>query len=1037
MSFDKIKTMRNAERFLANGKIKAAIDEYKIILENEPRDFSTLNILGDLYAKASENKEAVDCFMQVAEHYNKQGFSHKAIAIYNKISKLNPDSTEISSKLAQLYQAKGSLAEAREQYELLAAQYQKEGKKNEALQVWKQLANLDPQGSDIFLKIAEACWQSDQKDEALAAYYEAAQRFSSKMDYASATTAYTRVLEISPDNLPAIKGLVDAQVKSNCADEATRTLEVIVEKQPNNREIVSMLIDCYLNAGNLVKAEEATIKLVEKEPASYPKFVDVIEAHLANTDVDGAARVLAIASEHMLVGRRADELRKYIDEILTRNPEHLDTLNLLVRYHNWHQDEPEIKATLERVADAARNNQSHTEERNALVQLVMMVPHDVNYARRLQEANIACGAYDAVTLGSVGTVADEPESAEVPTFESYATLVSEESTNGNGDVEKFDAYSSNFEDDYKVSTQDGEFVTSNELDQPVHAATDGQTENDLTVQQDDAEQAEANAAAMAEFTDPAVSEAVQTSDDVAEIETSASDVEQAIDSNDVPTFEEAVAATSDSDGVEDTPETDVTSDESKLDDAQEVAVDAAPTGEASEIQGDQPEQSDVPNVSADQEFGSPTTDFALEREQEKLKQELESIEFYIDQGYVSLAEKSLRYLTERFGDKSEIKQYWEKLNLLVGASSNSGVQSESASGDPVQNPEGAELITEKVAESDMPAAMDSEVTEVAENDDPVAELSQNFDSDAQINEQISPVDKEIPITPESDRVSDQTDVNAQAAIADSNSDTEVAALAEPSEQAAQAAEIENELPVEANPGLKESALAESFADDEVEVEVINQTASEPVEENEQNDQIAQSINEDEPMETASVKAAAVVEETSAESVQEEAASTSIDEDAAPSLDAQPAEMDEEPTTEQFDDDSENNEDSDFEGDYQTYFQTGTAYKEMGLIEDALREFQDAYKFLDKDDKDKKFFECCNMIGICFVERKLPKIALMWFTRALECAALGEDEKHGLYYEMANSYELCGDKEKAAEYFSEIYAMDVDYRDVGERLQTLQ
>ncbi len=113
MSFDKIKAMRNAERFLSQGKIRAAISEYQRVVENDPKDFSTLNILGDLYMKNSEKHEAVGCFTQVAEHYNGQGFAHKAIAVYNQISRIEPNSMEVSAKLAHLYQSKDSLSEAR------------------------------------------------------------------------------------------------------------------------------------------------------------------------------------------------------------------------------------------------------------------------------------------------------------------------------------------------------------------------------------------------------------------------------------------------------------------------------------------------------------------------------------------------------------------------------------------------------------------------------------------------------------------------------------------------------------------------------------------------------------------------------------------------------------------------------------------------------------------------------------------------------------------------------------------------------------
>ena len=120
MTFDKTKAMRNAERFLSQGKIVSAIGEFRQVVSHDPRDFSTLNMLGDLYAKNSELRPASDCYRAVAEHYAKQGFAQKAIAIYNKISKIQPNTIEVTARLADLYKEKGSLKEAREHSELLA-----------------------------------------------------------------------------------------------------------------------------------------------------------------------------------------------------------------------------------------------------------------------------------------------------------------------------------------------------------------------------------------------------------------------------------------------------------------------------------------------------------------------------------------------------------------------------------------------------------------------------------------------------------------------------------------------------------------------------------------------------------------------------------------------------------------------------------------------------------------------------------------------------------------------------------------------------
>ena len=110
MVFDKTKAMRNAERHVAQGKIQSAITEYKQVVANDPKDFGTLNMLGDLYTKNSETKNAVKCYASVAEHYSKQGFAQKAIAVYNKISKIQPGSIEIQPKVGRYLETLGPAA---------------------------------------------------------------------------------------------------------------------------------------------------------------------------------------------------------------------------------------------------------------------------------------------------------------------------------------------------------------------------------------------------------------------------------------------------------------------------------------------------------------------------------------------------------------------------------------------------------------------------------------------------------------------------------------------------------------------------------------------------------------------------------------------------------------------------------------------------------------------------------------------------------------------------------------------------------------
>ncbi len=96
MAFDRAKTLRAAEKFLELGKIPAAIKEYCKIVADDPDDFTTLNMLGDLQVRVGDKEVAISSFARIAEHFHKQDFALKAIAMYKKIDRLRPHDPEIA-----------------------------------------------------------------------------------------------------------------------------------------------------------------------------------------------------------------------------------------------------------------------------------------------------------------------------------------------------------------------------------------------------------------------------------------------------------------------------------------------------------------------------------------------------------------------------------------------------------------------------------------------------------------------------------------------------------------------------------------------------------------------------------------------------------------------------------------------------------------------------------------------------------------------------------------------------------------------------
>ncbi len=61
----------------------------------------------------------------------------------------------------------------------------------------------------------------------------------------------------------------------------------------------------------------------------------------------------------------------------------------------------------------------------------------------------------------------------------------------------------------------------------------------------------------------------------------------------------------------------------------------------------------------------------------------------------------------------------------------------------------------------------------------------------------------------------------------------------------------------------------------------------------------------------------------------------------------------------------------------------------------------------------------------------------WYLRGLEAPGHTEDEYQALRYELGLAYEQAGEADKALELFSDIYAVNVTYRNIGDKVRSLQ
>ncbi len=119
-----------------------------------------------------------------------------------------------------------------------------------------------------------------------------------------------------------------------------------------------------------------------------------------------------------------------------------------------------------------------------------------------------------------------------------------------------------------------------------------------------------------------------------------------------------------------------------------------------------------------------------------------------------------------------------------------------------------------------------------------------------------------------------------------------------------------------------------------------------------------------------------------------------------------------------------------ESDTATHYDLGVAYKEMGLVGDAIKEFGLAARDPHRE------CMCYAMIGLIHLEQNELEQAIVAYGRGLESRNRTEEQELNLSYDLAITHEMRGEYEKAVEYLTRIAVRDPNYRDVSARLLAL-
>jgi hypothetical protein len=117
-------------------------------------------------------------------------------------------------------------------------------------------------------------------------------------------------------------------------------------------------------------------------------------------------------------------------------------------------------------------------------------------------------------------------------------------------------------------------------------------------------------------------------------------------------------------------------------------------------------------------------------------------------------------------------------------------------------------------------------------------------------------------------------------------------------------------------------------------------------------------------------------------------------------------------------------------DFDSHYDLGVAYREMGLIDEAIAEFQKALRGATQR------LRAYEALGQCFIDRADNDAAISVLGRALREPGMEDEDLIGVLYLLGLASEGSKKARDAAAYYQRVFAIDIDFRDVGKRLKQM-
>ena len=1028
MAYNKSKFVEAAQKLLNQGKVAQAIAEYQQILKHEPRDQVTLMTIGELYIRQGETFQAIDYFERLAQLFVGDGFLTKAIAVYKRIAKLAPEEIRPLEKLADLYVQQGVMSEARPLFLQLAEIHLKSNRQPEAVALLKKLLMAEPDNLRIQIRLADLYQAMGQSREAIETYISAAQRALARGDQAECEKLADKALKLDPNNLAAV--IVKARVYSTQGNftQAAQLLERVPDLEKGGEQ-AELLLDLYLKNAKWDQASDLALRVFDADPKNFGPAQKIVESLLESGQGDRAMAVLDRTRIPMIDAGEHEAVGKLLNELAERLPGRIEPLEWLVETYGRTSDSFRLPDALAHLGEAlvAANNLERAKA--VFEQLVDREPESDPAKRKLNDVLRRMGVLAAEEPAAVieedapvelvrppapkvrpDMEPPPPEIKAKPAVPASPRVpVAPAEPSLDEDTQKFIAQSLTDVDlfaSYGLTQKAIGLLEAILRRAPRHTPTleklldfvlgagDDRRTAELAAKLEQIHSQRGDARGAERFGE--LRRRFQRAAGLSDEELLGPAVESS-----VPQAEVEVAA------EESLPEiaAEPTLSEFSIEEVSAEPAPVEPPVEPAEVSASQAiplQAEEVHEVDLSDEWAS-------------MLEETRPAEATAEEGSVSPAEPALEF---EIPAPSGEHQGAEEFAIPAGP----------ASAPPQEAP--------AYAEFDVPV----EAAAVEEETIPFAEISADASESSEPSAHVHEEAYELPAfdEPAAPPVAEVPEIHAAAVPELPVAETKRPPASVPP-PTPKAPEPEFELDQDYELVLDPEPIVPAYDQRPPETPIVaHEPEPEPVAHNAAPAPPASGFASDQFLSDLANEIDQMGIGGLSPGFSEPAKPDAAGKNALKTEQKPISPVEAGPLKEVFDEfRAELGEMGAEDEDLETHYNLGIAFREMGLLEEAISEFQKVAKASERGRPFPYCMQCYTLLGLAFVERGQPSIAAMWYERALHLPDIEPESELALRYDLGMAQESAGESEAALKSFFQVYAVNIDYRDVGERIAALQ